>query len=296
VVGITFVLGAYRYAADKVWALLQKDEIAECFDTTTENYTETWRRLFRLAGSNKGSFLGASVWVAFIVWRATVHYPEPIHGFSVYPYYYHTYNPLEWYVLGVFLLAMTILGTGSWNILAGAIGLTKIRFRVFPEAVAQLREFNSFLLAAVGAWYFCVAVSAPVLILFSSDTNVFVGGPLQIMNPITVTQSAIGIVLFVAPQFLLHNSVVVVKHERLLQIRHFYRMQFDRLLQSIKDPEDAESLFRLFVVTSSAGSIVEQTEKLPTWLVDYSVIGHLALETIVSVLATSAFPRLLGIS
>jgi len=294
VLGNTFVMTVYASVSEKAWSVVQREDVRACFDNTTDEYEEYWRKAFRTAFDNKGSVFGAAAWIIFIVWRVVVHYPEPIQGFSTYPYECHSYCPLEWYILGVFLFSMAILGTGCWNILGGIIALSRAQFRILPERARDLRRLNTYLIVGLAAWYLCVAVSAPVLVLFSPNTDVFVTETFLIFNPITTIQSGVGIVLFLSLQILFHRFVLVVKNERLQQIGSVHRRYYGRLLDAIQRENNADALLRYSLITSAVGSMIRQVEELPTWLVDLSAVVRFSFSTFVSVVATRSIQILLG--
>lgn len=297
ILGLSFVFCVYGYGMAKTRKLLLKLE--PCFEPSEEmklrgeTYLDFIEKSYKLIVDNRYSLFFGMIWFFFIVWRAYVHYPQPIAGFSSQPFIPHPYNTLEWYILFVFLFVMLVLGTGCWNIISTCICLVKMELLLLPEKLSELKKLTSYILWGVGAWYVCVALSSPVLMVFSPQEDIWSPNWLVIFNPISAVQIFLGIVMFSAPQIALHKAVVRKKDQRKMELEKLCAFYYKNLVESSKKNAINE-LYKLSVLLMATNIVTDHVTKTKEWVIDFSVITKLISSSIASAAFTTLIPYLLG--
>jgi len=288
--GLTFVFCMYGYGAERIRRLLLK--LDPCFEPSNEmksrgeTYLTFLEKSYALIVNNKYSLIFGTVWFLFIVWRVYVHYPQPIAGFSSQPFVPHGYDLFEYYILCIFLLVMLILGTGCWNIVSACFSFKKMDLLILPERLTEIKKLTSYVLWMVGAWYICVATSAPVLMLFSPQEDVFALNWLVIFNPISLIQIFFGVLIFIFPQLAFHRAVVRKKDEQTLELEKLYEKYYNQLVKTHEKKVTNES-FKLSILLTSTSTEIERIKKKKEWPIDFSVIIKLAGSSVASAVLTT---------
>ncbi len=292
IIGIGGVFTMYRPFMEGIWKFFVDEKVLSSFDESPTQTIARIRDIFNTALNNKFSFFSGIIWIIFILWRVSVHYPYPIPGFSEYPYALRPYNLLDVYSLAIFLFVMLILGTGIWNIIAISVKFLRARLRLIPSEINNLKGLQKYFIIALVAWYFSTFISMPVLVIFSPSTDIFIQKRFAYINPISDVQIFMGILLFLVPNYQIHRFAETVKREELKKARKIINIRSlkrSTLLKLLEDEVSEEQIKNLASDLNLYYNIVDIIESQKTWLFDVPSIIYFIISVLISVFLTLLF-------